>query len=171
MFFSKKNSVTQKSQQQTNSIDENTKKALEQHQTKSIDENTKKALEQHQITFFRDYIRKGKKGSLSSVKFRVKIDLDGVAEIDGSQFPESIHICMWDNFYEVVGNAVNEFNNHFMFGSHYPHIKRVDILEIYHVECAEMDLYSLLSFDNFSMQDCHLHRFHRQYVVPAALIR
>lgn len=146
MFFSKKNSVAQMPQQQTN----------------SIDENTKKALEQHQITFFRDYIRKGKKGSLSSVKFRVKIDLDGMAEIDGSPLMETIHTCMWDSFLEVLGKIVNEFCSEYANESYSPHLESVDILEIYHAE---------MHFDNLSMQDCHLHRFHRQYVVPANLSR
>lgn len=144
MFFSKKNSVAQMPQQQTN----------------SIDENTFNIIKENQIRLFRDHVSKGKKGSLSSVKFRVKINLGGMAEIDGLPFQETIHTCMWNNFFEVLGKIVNEFCSEYVSESYSPHLESVDILEIYHAK---------MNFDNLHTSDCQIIRYHQQHIVPAAL--
>ena len=144
MLFSKKNSVAQMTQQQTN----------------SIDENTFNIIKENQIRLFRNCIGKGQQVNLSSVKFRVKINLGGVAEIDGLPFQETIHTCMWNNFFEVLGKIVNEFCSEYASESYSPHLESVDILEMYHAE---------MNFNNLHTSDCQIIRYHQQYIVPDAL--
>jgi hypothetical protein len=119
--------------------------------------NIKNALLYQQERLFRQCINKQ---SFSSVKFRVKFDLDGMAEVDGSSIVESIHTCTWNSFDEVLTKIVNEFCSEYASESYSPRLESVDILEMYHAE---------MNFDNFNCQLQSLETFHRQYVVPDAL--